>query len=44
MINFIKNRTKFNNLNFDQVKNFMLEFSDCDKLDGVIFKKIKTII
>ena len=44
MINFIKNGTKFSNLNFDQVKSFMLEFSDCDKVDGVIFKKIKTII
>ena len=32
-----------NNLNFDQDKNFTLEFSDSDKLDGVIFKK-KTII
>ena len=30
----------YNNLNFDQDKNFMLEFSDSDKLDGVIFKNI----
>ena len=29
----------YNNLNFDQDKNFTLEFSDSDKLDGVIFKK-----
>ena len=34
----------YNNLNFDEDKNFMLEFSDSDKLDGVSFKKIKTII
>ena len=27
----------YNNLNFDQDKNFMLEFSDSDKLDSVIF-------
>ena len=31
----------YSNLNFDQDKNFTLEFSDCDKLDGVIFKKNK---
>ena len=30
----------YNNLNFDQDKNFTLEFSDSDKLDGVIFKNI----
>ena len=29
----------YNNLNFDQDKSFTLEFSDSDKLDGVIFKK-----
>ena len=32
------------NLNFDEDKNFTLEFSGNDKLDGIIFKKIKTII
>ena len=31
----------YNNLNFDQDKNFMLEFGDSDKLDGVIFQKKK---
>ena len=31
----------YNNLNFDEDKNFMLEFSDIDKLDGLIFKKSK---
>ena len=31
----------YNNLNFDQDKNFLLEFSDSDKLDDVIFKNNK---
>ena len=31
----------YNNLNFDQDKNFMLAFGDSDKLNGVIFKKKK---
>ena len=31
----------YSNLNFDQDKNFTLEFSHNDKLDGVIFKKYK---
>ena len=31
----------YSNLNFDQDKNFTLEFSDSDKLDGVIFKNYK---
>ena len=43
MINFLKKWNQFffyyNNLNFDQDKNFTLEFSDSDKLDGVIFQK-----
>ena len=34
----------YNNPNFDQDKNFMPESKDSDKLDGVVFKKIKTII
>ena len=34
----------YNNLNFDEDKTFILGFSDSDKLDGVSFKKIKTII
>ena len=29
----------YNNINFDQGKNFTLEFSDSDKPDGAIFKK-----
>ena len=31
----------YNNLNFEQDKNFLLEFSDSDKLDDVIFKNNK---
>ena len=31
----------YKNLNFDQDKNFLLEFSDSDKLDDVIFKNNK---
>ena len=31
----------YENLNFDQDKNFLLEFSDSDKLDDVIFKNNK---
>ena len=31
----------YNNLNFDQDKNFTLEFSDSDKLDSVILQKNK---
>ena len=31
----------YNNLSFDQNKMFMLEFSDGDLLEGVIFKKNK---
>ena len=27
----------YNNLNFDRDKKFTLEFSESDKLDGVIF-------
>ena len=34
----------YNNLNFDQDKNFMLAFNDNDKLHSVIFKKPKSII
>ena len=29
----------YNNLSFDQIKRFMLEFSDGDLLKGVFFKK-----
>ena len=31
----------YNNLNFDQNKRFILEFSDDDRLEGVLFKKNK---
>ena len=31
----------YNNLNFDQNKRFTLEFSDDDRLEGVLFKKNK---
>ena len=29
----------YNNLNFDQSKNFTLEFSDANLFEGVLFKK-----
>ena len=31
----------YNNLHFEQDKNFTLEFSDSDQIDGVIFKTNK---
>ena len=36
--------TYYNNLNFDQDKSFMLEFSDSDKLMVLSYEKVKTII